>query len=138
MLNSASICVRMSSFAIKCLVVCCLLPGFSIYSWCIGYFQKLPMQDELQPFKKDGIKCNISQDCVTDAKAARAWAQTLIAGMDKPDAEAMQAIRGNVILKGVGDLQTKLVDEVVVHLQMNALLICPWLLRHILSRHKFA
>ena len=31
-------------------------------------------------------------------------------------------------LKGAGDLQTKLVDDIVVHLHLNALLMCPWLL----------
>ena len=50
------------------------------------------MQDELLPLRKDKIKGTVSADCVTDARAARAWAQTLVAGMDKPDADAMQAL----------------------------------------------
>ena len=55
-----------------------------------------PMQDELLPLKKDKIKGKVSADCVTDAQAARAWAQTLVAGMDKPDADAIQALCRNM------------------------------------------
>ena len=56
------------------------------------------MQDELQPFKKqDSNKGKVSAECVTDARAARAWAQTLLAGMDKPDADAMQALWSNMV-----------------------------------------
>jgi hypothetical protein len=55
------------------------------------------MQDELLPLRKDKIKGGtVSADCVTDARAARAWAQTLVAGMDKPDADAMQALCSNM------------------------------------------
>jgi hypothetical protein len=95
------------------------------------------MQDELQPFQNES-KNKVAPDCVTDAKAARAWAQTLLAGMDKPDAEAMQAIWGNSVMKCVVDLQTKLVNKVMVQIQMNGLLMCAWLLGHILSWYKFA
>ena len=53
------------------------------------------MQDELQPFsKKAHKKAKVPPSCVTDATAARAWAQSLLAGMDKPDVETRQAFRG--------------------------------------------
>ena len=55
------------------------------------------MQDELQPFTKGKNKVKVAPDCVTDARAARAWAQTLVAGMDKPDADAMQALCSNMV-----------------------------------------
>ena len=54
------------------------------------------MQNELLPLKKDKIKGKVSADCVADARAARAWAQTLVAGMDKPDADAIQALCSNM------------------------------------------
>ena len=55
------------------------------------------MQDELQPFAKGKVKVKVSSDCVTDAGAARAWAQTLVSGMGRPDADAMQALCGNMV-----------------------------------------
>ena len=55
------------------------------------------MQDEPQPVAKGKSKGKVSSDCVTDAGAAVAWAQTLVAGMDKPDADAMQALCSNMV-----------------------------------------
>ena len=55
------------------------------------------MQDELQPFSKKSHKMpKVPPSCVTDATAARAWAQSLLTGMEKPDAETMQAFWGNM------------------------------------------
>ena len=48
------------------------------------------IKEELSPLGSK-FKTKVDPDCMTDAKAARSVASSLLTGMDKPDAETMQA-----------------------------------------------
>ena len=47
-------------------------------------------QDELSPLEMK-FKAKVDPECLTDALAARSFANELLTGMDKPHAETMQA-----------------------------------------------